>query len=185
MTLVTRTTEMLLDRDLAAAREQLASLRDLQREALAEMRALIFELRPGNLEKDGLIHALKTHSSALQARIGLPIVVHGAELADRLPLPVEEVLYRIAQEALHNIVKHAAARHVRLELVEEPSHVRLRVVDDGRGFDPAAVADGHLGLAGMQARAEKIGATIDVRSRLGFGTTIDVAIPRESPVTAE
>jgi signal transduction histidine kinase len=95
-------------------------------------------------------------------------------------LPVEEVLYRIAQEALHNIVKHAAARHVRLELVEEPSLVRLRVVDDGRGFDPASVADGHLGLAGMRTRAEKIGATIDVRSRLGLGTTIDVAIPRES-----
>jgi PAS domain S-box-containing protein len=179
MTLVTRTTELLLDRDPAAAREQLASLRDLQRDALAEMRALIFELRPGNLEKDGLIHALKTHSAALQGRIGLPIVVHGEELGQRLPLAIEEVLYRIAQEALHNVVKHAAARQVRLELVDEPSLVRLRVVDDGKGFDPASVADGHLGLAGMRARAEKVGATLEVRSRQGVGTTIDVAVPRE------
>jgi PAS domain S-box-containing protein len=186
MTLVTRTTELLLDRDPAAAREQLASLRDLQREALAEMRALIFELRPGNLEQDGLIHALKTHSAALQGRIGLPIVVQGEELPERLPLAIEEVLYRIAQEALHNVVKHAAARQVRLELVDESSLVRLRVVDDGKGFDPAAVGDGHLGLAGMRARAEKVGATLEVRSRPGAGTTIDVAVPRgASATTAE
>jgi signal transduction histidine kinase len=179
MTLVTRTTELLLDRDPAAAREQLASLRDLQREALAEMRALIFELRPGNLEKDGLIHALKTHSSALQARIGLPIVVHGTELADRLPLPVEEVLYRIAQEALHNIVKHAAARHVRLELVEEPSLVRLRVVDDGRGFDPDArlVRARRLGLTSMQERAASLGGTLTVTSAPGAGTTVELRFP--------
>jgi PAS domain S-box-containing protein len=184
MTLVTRTTELLLDRDPAAARGQLASLRDLQREALAEMRALIFELRPGNLEQDGLIHALKTHSSALQARIGLPIVVQGEALGERLPLPIEEVLYRIAQEALHNVVKHAAARQVRLELVDGPSAVRLRIVDDGKGFDPAQVGEGSLGLAGMRARAGKIGATLQVRSRPGGGTTIEVEVPREA-ATAE
>ncbi len=178
MTLVTRTTELLLDRDPAAAREQLSSLRDLQREALAEMRALIFELRPGNLEQDGLVHALKTHSAALQGRIGLPIVVQGEALGERLPLVIEEVFYRIAQEALHNVVKHAAARQVRLELVDEPPLVCLRVVDDGKGFDPSSVADGHLGLAGMRARAEKVGATLEVRSRPGAGTTIEVAVPR-------
>ena len=177
MTLLTRTIELLLDRDIGAAREQLAGLRDLQREALAEMRALIFELRPGNLEQDGLIHALRTHSSALQARIGLPIVVKGEALPDRLPIEIEEVLYRIAQEALHNVVKHAAARQVSLELERDAEAVRLRVVDDGRGFDPAAVPDGHLGLAGMRARAEKIGAEVDVRSRIGAGTTIEIGVP--------
>src|SRR4029079_18372191 len=72
MTLVTRSTELLVDRDPAAAKERLGSLRDLQREALAEMRALIFELRPGNLENDGLLAALRTHAAALQGRIGLP-----------------------------------------------------------------------------------------------------------------
>ncbi len=75
MTLVSRSVEMLLDRDAGAARTQLAQLRDLQREALAEMRALIFELRPGNLEQDGLTRALRTHTAALQGRIGLPVVV--------------------------------------------------------------------------------------------------------------
>ena len=93
MTLVARSVELLLDRDPDAARTQLARLRDLQREALAEMRALIFELRPGNLEQDGLDRALRTHSTALQGRIGLPIVVE-SELHDRLPLEIEETLYR-------------------------------------------------------------------------------------------
>ncbi|MGH2473676.1 MAG: GAF domain-containing protein, partial [Candidatus Limnocylindrales bacterium] len=84
MSLVSRSVELLLERDTNAAREQLGQLRDLQREALAEMRALIFELRPGNLEQDGLVRALKTHASALQGRLGLPIVVE-SDLSDRLP----------------------------------------------------------------------------------------------------
>ena len=125
MTLVTRTTELLVDRDAEKAKLQLASLRDLQREALAEMRALIFELRPGNIEQDGLLPALRTHAAALQGRIGLPIVVT-SDLKDRLPLDLEEVLYRISQEALHNVVKHAAARQVTLS------------IGKGRGGAPAA-----------------------------------------------
>ena len=135
MTLVSRSMELLLDRDPDAARGQLLQLRDLQREALAEMRALSSSSGPGNLEQDGLTHALRTHASALQGRIGLPIVVESS-LDERLPLAIEEVLYRISQEALHNVVKHAGARQVRLEVGRTASGVRLRVVDDGKGFDP-------------------------------------------------
>jgi signal transduction histidine kinase len=176
MTLITRSTELLVDRDPAAAREKLGSLRELQREALAEMRALIFELRPGNLEADGLLPALRTLAGALQGRIGLPIVVT-SELTDRLPLALEEVLYRISQEALHNVVKHAAARQVELAVDRRGQTVVLRIRDDGKGFDAAAVPDGHLGLAGMRARAEKIGAAFAVLSRRGEGTTIEVTVP--------
>jgi PAS domain S-box-containing protein len=179
MTLLTRTIEMLLDRDAAQARDQLGALRELQREALAEMRALIFELRPGNLEQDGLYKALRTHTAALQGRIGLPIVVD-AQFEDRLPIEVEEVLYRIAQEALHNVVKHAGAREVRLELARDGGDVRLRIADDGKGFDPASVPDGHLGLAGMRARADRVGARLDVISRPGRGTTIDALVPADA-----
>ena len=177
MTLVSRSVELLLDRDPEAARAQLAQLRDLQREALAEMRALIFELRPGNLEQDGLSRALRTHTAALQGRLGLPIVVEST-LDERLPLPIEEVLYRIAQEALHNVVKHAGARQVRLEVGRIASGIRLRIVDDGKGFDPARVPDGHLGLAGMRTRADKIGARFTVTSVAGQGTTIEVVVPQ-------
>jgi signal transduction histidine kinase len=176
MTLVTRSVELLIDRDTDAAKTQLAQLRDLQREALAEMRALIFELRPGNLEQDGLTRALRTHTAALQGRIGLPIVVE-AELDERLPLAIEEVLYRIAQEALHNVVKHAGARQVRVDVGRTGAGVRLRIQDDGKGFDPATVPDGHLGLAGMRARADKIGARFTCRSASGQGTLIEVVVP--------
>ena len=176
MTLVSRSVELLLERDVEAAKAQITQLRELQREALAEMRALIFELRPGNLEQDGLARALKTHTAALQGRIGLPVVVE-SELDERLPLPVEEALYRIAQEALHNVVKHAAARQVRVEVGRVKHGVRLRIQDDGKGFDPTQVPAGHLGLTGMEARAARIGATFSCRTEPGKGTTVEVLVP--------
>jgi PAS domain S-box-containing protein len=179
MTLVSRSVEMLLESDPDAARAHLVQLRELQREALAEMRALIFELRPGNLEQDGLVRAVKTHSAALQGRLGLPVVVE-SDLPDRLPLAAEEVLYRIAQEALHNVVKHAAARQVRVDIRRHDGGVRLRVEDDGKGFDPASVPDGHLGLAGMRARADRVGATFACESRPGSGTSIEVTLGPEA-----
>jgi signal transduction histidine kinase len=140
------------------------------------MRALIFELRPGNLENDGLLAALRTHAAALQGRIGLPIVVT-SDVTDRLPLALEEVLYRISQEALHNVVKHAGARQVELTLQRRGGAVVLRIRDDGKGFDQTTVPDGHLGLAGMRARADKIGASFEVESRPGHGTTVGVTVP--------
>jgi signal transduction histidine kinase len=176
---VSRSVEILIDRDAAAAKEQLTTLRDLQREALAEMRALIFELRPGNLEENGLVPSLRTHASALQGRLGLPILVDG-RIEGRLPIEVESVLYRIAQEGLHNIVKHAGAHQVRISIHPVGGGaVELEIVDDGRGFDPTAVPDGHLGLAGMRSRAERIGATFDVRSGAS-GTTVTVTIPPDA-----
>ena len=175
MTMVTRSVELLLDRDPTTAREQLGQLRDLQREALAEMRALIFELRPGNLEQDGLVRALKTHTSALQGRLGLPIVVE-SDLTERLPLAVEETLYRIAQEALHNVVKHAKAKQVWVGLHVVGGGVRIRIQDDGRGFDPSTVPDGHLGLQGMRARADRLGADFSCTSRPDEGTTVEVTV---------
>ncbi|MGH2477390.1 MAG: histidine kinase, partial [Candidatus Limnocylindrales bacterium] len=182
MTLVSRSVEMLLERDPDAARAHLLQLRELQREALAEMRALIFELRPGNLEQEGLTRALRTHTAALQGRIGLPVVVESS-LTERLPLAIEEVLYRIAQEALHNVVKHAAAHRVRVEVRMLDGGVRLRVEDDGKGFDPERVPDGHLGLTGMRARADRIGGQFICRSEPGKGTTIEVVVPE--PAIAE
>lgn len=175
MTLVSRSVEMLLGPDPEAARAQMGQLRELQREALAEMRALIFELRPGNIEQDGLIRALKTHAAALQGRVGLPIVVE-SDLEARLPLEAEQVLYRVAQEALHNVVKHAAARQVRVDVHRDAAGVRMRIQDDGKGFDPDTVPDGHLGLAGMRARADRLGASFACHSEPGSGTTIEVAL---------
>jgi PAS domain S-box-containing protein len=187
MTLLSRSIEILLERDPAQVPERLADLRELQRDALAEMRALIFELRPGNIEEHGLVQALRTHSASLSGRIGLPVVLEAdPDVAlDRPPIEVEEALYRIAQEALHNVVKHAGAHEVRLGVNRVPEGVRMTVADDGRGFDPSAVPDGHLGLAGMRARAERLGGQLRVMTGPGEGTLIDVIVPEVGPAAAD
>jgi PAS domain S-box-containing protein len=187
MGLTLRTLELLLAADPEAAKTKLAELRELQKDALAEMRTLIFELRPSSLENDGLVQALRTHATAVQRRTGLAIVVD-AEPIDRLPLPAEEALYRIGQEALHNVVKHANASSATIRVWREGRHVRLSVVDDGGGFDPDAVPRGHLGLIGMRQRVDLVGGELRVESRAGRrGTAIEAAVPVDegAPSSAE
>jgi PAS domain S-box-containing protein len=180
MTLTTRSVELLLDRDPDAARQMLGELRELEREALAEMRALIFELRPANLEQDGLVQALRTHAAGIQGRVGLAVRVDCAVDDDRAPLDVENALYRIAQEALHNVIKHAEATNVAISLTGSKSEgFRLAVQDDGHGFDPTVIPAGHVGIAGMRARASQVGGTITVVSKLGEGSRVEVAVPPE------
>jgi PAS domain S-box-containing protein len=176
MGLTLRTLEILLATNPEAADEKLAELRELQKDALAEMRTLIFELRPSSLESDGLVQALRTHATAVQRRTGLTIVVD-AEPIDRLPLPAEEALYRIGQEALHNIVKHANASNAALRIFRDGGHVRLSVSDDGIGFAPDEVPRGHLGLIGMRQRVDLVGGELRVQSRTGNGTLIEASVP--------
>jgi len=118
--------------------EELSEIGQLTRGALAEMRALIFELRPGALAEEGLVAALAKQASALSAREGLVINVDGP--GERLPLglEVEEQLYRLGQEALANVVKHAQASSATVRIAAEDDTVSMEVSDDGRGFDPAA-----------------------------------------------
>jgi PAS domain S-box-containing protein len=176
MTLTTRTIELLLDRDLDQARARLAELRELERDALAEMRGLIFELRPANIEADGLAQAVRTHAAAVEGRTGLPIAVD-CGLVDRLPVELESGLYRITQEAIHNVVKHASAKQVHISLEQEGGFVRLLVEDDGVGFDPTSSSPGTLGLAGMRHRAERLGGTFQLDSELGHGSRVEVVVP--------
>jgi signal transduction histidine kinase len=173
MTLTTRSVELLMERDPDAAVRKLGELHELERDALAEMRALIFELRPGSLEQDGLVQALRTHAAAVQGRTGLPVLVE-ADPLDRLPIELEDALFRIAQEALHNAVKHSSASRVHVRLERSRDGVCLSVEDDGVGFDQTAVPSGHLGVAGMRTRAEQLGARLEVQSRKGAGTRIAV-----------
>jgi two-component system, NarL family, sensor histidine kinase UhpB len=184
MGLTLRTLELLLERDPEAARAKLGELRELQKDALAEMRTLIFELRPSSLESDGLVQALRTHATAVQRRTGLVIVID-AEAMDRLPLAAEEALYRIGQEALHNIVKHANAANATLRIARDGDRLRLTVTDDGAGFDPDTVPRGHLGLIGMRQRVELVGGELRVESRSGRGTIIEASVPLEPSPSAE
>jgi signal transduction histidine kinase len=179
MGLTLRTLEILLGTDPEGAKEKLTELRELQKDALAEMRTLIFELRPSSLESDGLVQALKTHATAVQRRTGLAIVVD-AEPIDRLTLAAEEALYRIGQEALHNVVKHANASHATIRISRESDRVRLSVSDDGAGFDPGAVPRLHFGLIGMRQRVDLVGGDLRVESRPGRGTTIEASVPADA-----
>ena len=178
MTLVSRGIELQLARDPEAAQARFAELRELQREALAEMRSLIFELRPGSIERDGLEKALQTHVAAVEGRVGLAVVLE-VELDERLPIEVEEAFYRISQEALHNVVRHAKADQATVRVWRQAGLARLAVTDDGGGFDPVAVPAGHLGIAGMIARAERLGGTASVTSTLGEGTRMEAQVPIE------
>jgi signal transduction histidine kinase len=147
---------------------------------LAEMRALIFELRPESLAEEGLVAALEKQAAALQARRG--IAVRAALVAEPdAPLAVKEALYRIAQEALHNTVKHARARAVDLALEASPGELVLRVSDDGRGFDPGGDFPGHLGLRSMRERAAALGGALELESAPGRGTRLRARIPLAAP----
>jgi PAS domain S-box-containing protein len=176
MTLTTRSIELLLDTDPEEASARLAELRVLEREALAEMRSLIFELRPANLEQDGLVQAVRTHAAAVQGRTGLPIQVEADPVA-RLPREVEHALFRIAQEALHNVVKHASAGRVRIGVRVAGDVAELVVEDDGVGFDPATVGSGRLGLAGMRTRAEQLGGMATFEAVTAGGTRVTARVP--------
>jgi signal transduction histidine kinase len=156
---------------------ELEEVETLSRSALAEMRALIFELRPGGLAEEGLVAALTKHAAAVSARQALTIAVQGPD--ERLPVSpdCEEQLYRIGQEALANVSKHAQAQHAHVTVTNKVDRVVLEVRDDGRGFDPTSLFVGHLGLESMRSRAAEIGAAIRVDSRPGQGTLVAVELP--------
>jgi PAS domain S-box-containing protein len=152
-------------------------LTELTRGALAEMRALIFELRPGALAEEGLVGALRKQGAALAAREQVLITVQGPDQPLGLNAEAEEHLYRIASEALHNVVKHARAGSAAVSVTTGEDTIRVTVSDDGAGFDPAVKHAGHLGLSTMAQRAEAIGADLTITSAPGAGTTVAVTLP--------
>jgi signal transduction histidine kinase len=157
--------------------EELSEIGQLTRGALAEMRALIFELRPGALAEEGLVAALTKQASALSAREGLSIEVHGPDERPPLEPGVEEQLYRLGQEALANVVKHARASSAMIRIAATGDTVSIEVLDDGRGFDPAAVGPDHFGLRSMRGRVADLGGRLEVTSTPGRGTVLRVEVP--------
>ncbi len=148
---------------------------------LAEMRTLIFELRPESFATEGLITALAKQVVVLRTRYKLTV---DAQLGEEPTLSLERkhALYRIAREALHNIVKHAHASTVLLRLDRQDDELVLEIRDDGRGFDPSGPFPGHLGLRSIQERAAHLGGTCSIESTPTQGTRLCVRIPaREEP----
>jgi signal transduction histidine kinase len=170
------TAQLQLDRNPQELAESLEYVLELAEAALMEMRALIFELRPESLEIEGLVTALTKQTAALQARQHIAV---NTDLCPEpnLPLKVKQELYRIAQEALHNTVKHAHASRIDLRLHQTSEAVTLHVCDDGRGFDAAASFPGHLGLHSMQERVSGLGGELQIETSPGQGTCIRVQVP--------
>lgn len=171
------TARNMLDRDKEATRHALNYSITLARAGLSEMRALIFELRPESLRSEGLVAALRKQAEAVNARFEIPVNIAIDDEPD-LPLSVKEAFYRIAQEALHNAVKHAQARELWVRLTHDDVCWTLSVADNGVGFDPATVGPGHLGLKSMQERAVSAGGHLMVDSAPGAGTRIQATVPR-------
>ncbi|MBI5030972.1 MAG: GAF domain-containing protein [Chloroflexi bacterium] len=160
-----------------AASKNLQELRKVVREAMFDMRLLIYELHPLALEKEGLVAALRARLSSVEERAGFAAKI-SVEGERRVPLPIEEELYRIAQEGLNNVVKHAKSQNVEIHLRYDEHAVSLTLEDDGIGFDADdAKQGGGLGLRGMQERVRRMGGELELASIPGKGTRLQVAIP--------
>lgn len=156
------------------ARQYIEDIQNTTQESLADMRLLIYELRPPILDKEGLISALHNRLTSVEDRVRIKSSIQ-TNLTGRLPFEVEECLYQIAREALNNIIKHARAKNIMIRVQKEAGSVSMEIADDGVGFEPeSARRKGCLGLINMQERAQSQGWKLDVESSPGNGTRIKV-----------
>jgi signal transduction histidine kinase len=171
--LAAKSASTLLERDAAEARAQVDRLGELAQDAISELRSLVFQLRPVAIETEGLAEAIRKHVEVLRR-------VHSTTLSlelsgtPRLRAGVDEEVFRIAQEALHNALRHSHAGHIAVRLDENGKALALTVSDDGVGFDPTAPAlrSRRLGLTSMEERARELGARLSIESATGTGTTV-------------
>lgn len=174
-----RTATTILDRhpegngDLNGPIDYILSLAEA---GLAEMRALIFELRPESIEIEGLVAALEKQAASVQARHEIEVLPSFCREPD-VAVEIKETLYRISQEALQNIIKHARASRVEMRLLVNNGWIVLEIEDNGVGFDPGRSFPGHLGLLSMDERAKKISGRLEISSSPGNGTLLTATIP--------
>jgi signal transduction histidine kinase len=163
----------LWERDREEARRSLEDLRRLTRGAMAEMRALLAELRPSTLTDADLGDLLRLLGNGFTGRTNIPaeVTVVGQGV---LPAEVQVAIYRICQEVLNNVAKHAGASKVEIYLKHEGANIELSIRDDGQGFDPERTSSGHYGLRMMRERAEAVGARLSVTSQPGHGTELTI-----------
>jgi signal transduction histidine kinase len=178
LVLVAQSAATLLEREPAEAREHVRRLQGQAQDAIQELRSLIFQLRPAAVESEGLAAALAKHVQVLRR-------VHDQQIAlrtsgePRIRPEVDGEVFRIAQEALHNAIRHAAADQLEVTLDEEDRRLLLTVRDDGVGFDPQAALhrSRRLGLTSMEERARGLGGSLRIDSEPGSGTTITLEVP--------
>ena len=162
--------------DLESAQHYLSRVSEAVHQALKDLRLVIYQLRPPVLEKEGLVRALQQRLDAVEKRAGMDARLISDELPP-LPDQVAEGLYRIAQEALNNVLKHAQTDAVSVTIRADGESVALEVVDDGQGFDTEAVrAGGGMGLVGMHERAAQLGGDLTIDSAPDQGTKVKVTV---------
>jgi signal transduction histidine kinase len=177
LVLTAESAETLLERDGEGARAQMERLKTLSREALDELRSLILELRPPDLDRDGLCGALRKHVEVLRQ-------LHGVQIELKIDDAVsagdgrDQEVFRIAQEALQNALRHAHAHNVEIHLARRNGRLALEVRDDGVGFQPddPELRSRRLGLTSMEERAGRIGGRLEIHSAPGRGTDIKLEV---------
>ena len=179
ISLVAEAAATLVDRDAAKAKTQLEGLREMARAATQEMRSLIFELRPADLDAEGLVATLRKHIDVLR-RVYPMRIEFKENVAARPPPAVEREVYRIAQEALNNAIKHSQADRIDVELSSRDAMISLLVADDGKGFEPKAaeLRATKLGITSMEERAESINGALRIESSEA-GTRVELEVPVE------
>ncbi|TMG03150.1 MAG: GAF domain-containing sensor histidine kinase [Chloroflexi bacterium] len=179
ISLVAEAAATLVDRDAAKAKTQLEGLREMARAATQEMRSLIFELRPADLDAEGLVATLRKHIDVLR-RVYPMRIEFKENVAARPPPAVEREVYRIAQEALNNAIKHSQADRIDVELSSRDAMISLLVADDGKGFEPKAaeLRATKLGITSMEERAESINGVLRIESSEA-GTRVELEVPVE------
>ncbi|MDX6495446.1 MAG: hypothetical protein QOE17_1432 [Gaiellales bacterium] len=171
------------DADADEIHGRVAGLRDLVTEALQDVRRLAVDLRPTTLDDFGVVTAIQRLCGDVAAKSGISVDFHATREGDRMPREVESCLYRVVQEALTNVIKHAGAEHVSVLLAPGDRDLRLIVEDDGAGFDPSDVPSERLGLVGMRERVALVGGSLTVESTPGAGTTLRVTVPLDTGST--
>lgn len=174
VSLIAEVLPILWNRDQDEGRQHLQEIRQLTRGALAEMRTLLMELRPSALVNARLSDLLSQLALAVSSRTLITVKIDVMEC--QLSVEAKLALYRIAQEALNNVVKHSRASQAEVTLSCIPGQVELRITDNGQGFDTAGISESTLGMRIMRERVEAIDATLEIKSQLGSGTDIIVRL---------
>jgi len=165
-------------REIEQARQYIDDIQNTAQESLADMRLLIYELRPPILEKEGLMAAIQNRLTSVEDRAGIKSSL-STNLTRRLPSETEEGLYQITREALTNVIKHAHAKNISIRVVENQETISMDILDDGIGFVLANAPRGRLGIASMQERARSHGWQLTIKSSPGNGTCIKVEVNKQ------
>ena len=170
---------MMIDSDAEMAKTQVNQLHKKVGGVIREIRHLIYDLRPIAVDEVGLFEATKALCTQLQQNWNLPIEMHVQDLVEsRLIAPAKQVaLYRLIQEILNNMQKHAKAKTIKLDALQDNDELLITIQDDGVGFDPNYIPAGHYGLVGMKERASYLGGTLDIHSVIGEGSTFVIRVP--------